>query len=123
MTADLLEAMLEKAETGNDGMLPSVMREAMHALREDAGSRPMGAEEVRDLRGILQAAEEIACYLERRGYYRTEGVIVYAIRGRLVRMVTSAREMLQLSLDSYGREWRLWRERPSGEARRQYWKD
>ena len=121
LTADLLEALLEKTDTGDDDMLPAVMRDAIHALREDAAQQPMTMDELRAAAGILDTVEDLACYLERRGYYKTEGVILYAIRGRVACMTASNREMLQLSLDSYGREWRLWRERPSGNARRYAW--
>lgn len=125
ITADLLEENLQhvEREMQENRILPMAMRSAMRQLREGAGDTLYSAEEAEAFAGAFGAGAEIACYLERRGYYKPEGCIAYALREGLMWISTSSGTAEGLRMRDYGRSWRLWSQYPAGEERnRARWK-
>lgn len=118
MTAGLLEErlMLVEKEMPEDKLLPAAMRSAIRHMKEKEISLMYTAEEVAGFAGILKTGAEIACYLERKGYYKPEGCIVYAASPDTLFLSTSVGSE-SMALDRYNRDWRLWAQYPDGMER------
>lgn len=116
MTANLLEErlMLVEERLPEEKTLPMAMRCAMRHLREGGGETLLSAEEVRAFRPVMAFGTGIACYLERKGYYKPEACIVTQINDQEIRVVDGTGMRLWLRLEDYGKIWRLWEQWPDG---------
>ena len=116
MTANLLEErlMLVEDKLPEEMVLPMAMRSAMRHLRERNGETLYTLEEVRSFRAAIEVGAEIACYLERKGYYRIEACIITRVHDNDIRITDSAGMHIWLKLEDYGKIWRLLAQWPDG---------
>lgn len=125
ITADLLEEKLATVihVMPDDDQLHGAMRDAIRHLRQDERNTMLTIEQIRDFKTAFSVGAEIACYMERRGYYKPEAVVVENMSETML-MIRDAVSRESLGLASYNLTWRLYSEYPSAHERQKHkWKD
>ena len=118
ITADILEEklLLIEHQFPDDAQLMSAIREAIRTLRGQKQDILISMEEVMDFQVAFSIGAEIACYLERRGYYRPEAVIVENASGSVL-VIHDGTGRERYNLADYNRTWRLFSRYPDAQER------
>lgn len=122
ITADILEEKLLLVEKNiqDDGQLAGAIRDAIRHLRGKKEDDIMCTqEEIMDFQTAFSIGAQIACYLERRSYYKPEAVIVEnASNSVLVIHDGVGRE--RFGMADYNRTWRLFHRYPDATERQKH---
>lgn len=121
ITADLLEEKLMRIEhkIPDDTQLHNAIREAIRHLRGEDDDIMLSADAVRSFSVAFSLGAEIACYLERRGYYKPEAVIVQNMSGTVI-IIHNGVGRETFSVADYNRTWRLYAKYPDAQERQKH---
>ncbi|MBQ9342800.1 MAG: hypothetical protein IJT99_01250 [Clostridia bacterium] len=121
ITADILEEKLLLVEKNiqDDGQLADAIRDAIGHLRGKREDIMCSPEEIANFQVAFSIGAQIACYLERRSYYKPEAVIVEnASNSVLVIHDGVGRERFNMA--DYNRTWRLFHRYPDAAERHKH---
>ena len=118
ITADILEEklLLIEHQFPDDAQLMGAIREAIRTLRGQKQDIMISEEELMDFQVAFSIGAEIACYLERRGYYRPEAVIVENASGSVL-VIHDGAGRERYNIADYNRTWRLFSRYPDAQER------
>lgn len=118
IAADLLEEklMLIEHKIPDDTQLHGAIREVIRYLRKGDEDLMYSMKAIRDFQVAFGIGAEIACYLERRGYYKPEAVIAQNMSGTVL-VVHDGVGREAFNLADYNRTWRLYEQYPDAQER------
>ena len=105
------------------GPLSGALRTAEKLLREEPEATPLTVDEIRTLMDGTCRGREYALYIEDRGYYKMQAVIMDSANGNFARVIYANGMRYMLDINDYNRTWRLWSSYPSGiEMKKSEWR-
>ena len=121
ITADILEEKLLLIEHSipDDVQLMAALREAIRQMRGRKTDIMITEEEVMDFQVAFSIGARIACYLERRGYYKPEAVIVENASSTVL-IIQDGVGRERFNIADYNKTWRLFSRFPDAMERHKH---
>ena len=121
ITADILEEKLLLIEHSipDDVQLMAALREAIRQMRGKKTDIMITEEEVMDFQVAFSIGARIACYLERRGYYKPEAVIVENASSTVL-IIQDGVGRERFNIADYNKTWRLFSSFPDAMERHKH---
>lgn len=112
--AEQIDMICNDVQGNHAGEIRAVLREAEKILRAEEKKRPLTADDVRLMMRDMERGMGYAVYLEDRGYYMIEPVIIDRALYEGVQLTYGNGMRYAFELKDYNKTWRLWDSVPSG---------